>query len=88
MLEDVTGRLLAGALWGLGAGLLLTVSRGGGEGLRSVAKGAVKGYLAVADRVQDMSAEMRENVGDLAAEVRAERAAAIEAPVTEASPEA
>ncbi|MBV9354764.1 MAG: DUF5132 domain-containing protein [Chloroflexi bacterium] len=88
MLEDVTGRLVTGALWGLGAGLLLTVTRDGGGGLRSVAKGVVKGYLTVADRMQDMSAEMRENMGDLAAEVRAERAAEAEAQLREAAPEA
>ena len=88
MLEDVTGRLVAGALWGLGAGLLMTVTRDGGGGLRSVAKGVVKGYLTVTDRVQDVTAEMRENIGDLAAEVRAERAAEAEAELSEAAPEA
>jgi len=67
------GRLISGALWGLGAGLVLTVSRGGGEGLRSVAKGVVKTYIAVADRVQETTAEARESLEDLAAEVRAER---------------
>jgi type IV secretory pathway TrbL component len=78
MLEDATGRLVSGALWGLAAGLVLTLTRGGGEGLRSVAKGAIKGYLTVADRVQEATAEMRENIDDVAAEVRAERAAAPE----------
>jgi len=67
------GRLISGALWGLGAGLVLTVSRGGGDGLRSVAKGVMKSYIAVTDRVQEATAEARENLGDLAAEVRAER---------------
>lgn len=88
MLEDVTGRLIAGALWGLGAGLLMTVTRDGGGGLRSVAKGVVKGYLTVADRVQDTTAEIRENIGDLTAEVRAERAAEAVAELDEAAPEA
>ena len=85
MLEDAAGRLLAGALWGLGAGLILTLTRGGG--LRSLAKGTVKGYLTVAEGVQDKSAEMRENIGDLAAEVRAERPTAIEAQASEGSAE-
>jgi molybdenum-dependent DNA-binding transcriptional regulator ModE len=67
------GRLISGALWGVGAGLVLTVTRGGGQGLRSVAKGLMKGYIAVADRVQEASAEARENFEDLAAEVRSER---------------
>ena len=76
MLEDAMGRLISGALWGLGAGLVLTVTRGGGEGLRSVAKGVMRGYISVADRVQEASAEARENLSDMAAEVRAERATA------------
>ncbi|MBV8718258.1 MAG: DUF5132 domain-containing protein [Chloroflexi bacterium] len=76
MLEDAMGRLISGALWGLGAGLVVTVTQGGGEGLRSVAKGIVKGYIGVADRVQATTAEARENLEDLAAEVRAERSGA------------
>jgi len=72
MLEDSFGRLINGALWGLGAGVVLTVTRGGGEGMRSVAKGLMKGYIAVADRVQEATAELREGFEDLAAEVRAE----------------
>ncbi|MBV9175343.1 MAG: DUF5132 domain-containing protein [Chloroflexi bacterium] len=82
MLEEAMGRLINGALWGLGAGLIVTVSRGGGEGLRSVAKGVMKGYIAMSDRVQESAAEARENLDDLAAEVRAERAS------HEASPDA
>ena len=76
MLEDAMGRLISGALWGLGAGLVLTVTRGGGEGLRSVAKGVMRGYISVADRVQETTAEARDNLSDMAAEVRAERATA------------
>jgi hypothetical protein len=72
MFEDAFGRLISGALWGLGAGLVLTVTRGGGEGLRSVTKGLMRSYIAVADRVHEATAEMREGIDDLAAEVRAE----------------
>jgi hypothetical protein len=72
MFENAFGRLINGALWGLGAGLVLTVTRGGGEGLRDVSKGLMKGYIAVADRMQEATAEMREGFDDLAAEVRAE----------------
>jgi hypothetical protein len=75
MLEDAVGRLISGALWGIGAGVLITVTRGGGEGLREVTKGAMKTYLNIADRVQEATAEMRENFEDLTAEVRAERSA-------------
>ena len=78
MFEDAFGRLLNGALWGLGAGVVVTLTRGGGEGLRSVTKGVLKGYLAVADRVQETTAELREGLDDLAAEVRAERASQAE----------
>ena len=74
MFEDAFGRLINGALWGLGAGLVVTVTRGGGEGLRSLTKSVLKGYVVVADRVQETTAELREGLEDLAAEVRAERA--------------
>jgi hypothetical protein len=74
MFEDAIGRLVGGALWGLGAGVLITITRGGGEGLRDLTKGAMKAYLNVADRVQEATAEARENFEDLAAEVRTERA--------------
>jgi hypothetical protein len=83
MFEDTFGRLINGALWGLGAGIVLTFSRGGGEGLRSVAKGFMKGYIAVADRVQETTAELREGIEDLAAEVRAENASRAETTATE-----
>jgi hypothetical protein len=74
MFEDAIGRLVSGALWGLGAGVVITFTRGGGEGVRSMAKGLMKGYIAVADRLQETTAELREGVEDLAAEVRAENA--------------
>jgi hypothetical protein len=75
MFEDALGRLVGGALWGLGAGVLITLTRGGGDGLREVTKGAMRLYLKAADRVQETTAEMREGFEDLAAEARAERAA-------------
>jgi hypothetical protein len=76
MLEDAFGRLVSGALWGLGAGLAVSVVRGGPGG-RSVAKGMINGYLAVADRFREMTAEARESLEDLTAEARAERDAAV-----------
>ena len=84
MFEDAVGRLVNGALWGIGAGLVVTVTRGGGEGVRGLTKGLVKGYLAVADRVQETTAELREGLDDLAAEVRAERAGQTESGATKA----
>jgi hypothetical protein len=75
MFEDAIGRLISGALWGAGATaiLSLTGARRKGEGLRPLAKSLMKGYLAVADRVVEASAEARESLNDLYAEARAER---------------
>jgi hypothetical protein len=72
--EYALGRLVGGALWGLGAGVAIAVARNGSDGLRDVARGAIRTYLNVADRVQETTAEMREGFEDIAAEVRAERA--------------
>jgi hypothetical protein len=78
MFEDALGRLIGGALWGVGAGVLLTLTRGGGEGLRDMTRGAMKVYLSAVDRLREASAEAREGFEDLAAEARAERAAQTE----------
>jgi hypothetical protein len=78
MFEDALGRLIGGALWGVGAGVLLTLTRGGSEGLRDMTRGAMKAYLTAADRLQEATAEMREGFEDLAAEARAERVAQTE----------
>lgn len=72
MLEDAVGHLIGGALWGAGAGLLLTFTRGGGEGVGGVGQGLMKLYVSVSDRVQEAASEVRENVEDLAAEIRSE----------------
>ena len=75
MFEDALGRFVGGAIWGLGAGVVIAVTRGGGDGLRDVARGAMRAYLNAADRVQEATAELREGFEDVAAEVRAEREA-------------
>lgn len=74
MFESALGRLVNGALWGLGAGLVITITRDGGEGARSLTKGLIKGYIGLTDRVQEATADMREGFEDLAAEARAENA--------------
>jgi hypothetical protein len=74
MFEDAVGRLISGALWGLGAGVVVTLTRGGDQGLRSVTKGVMKGVIGIADRVQETTAQWREDFEDLAAEARAEHA--------------
>jgi hypothetical protein len=54
-----------------------TQSDGASSGpLRSLAKAAIRGYVAVADKAKGLAAETRESLGDLVAEVRAEREAA------------
>ena len=59
------------------AGRSSTKSDGSGSGpLRSLAKAANRGYVAVADKAKEVAAETRETLGDLVAEVRAEREAA------------
>jgi len=73
MFENVVGRLVSGALWGLGAGVVITLTKDGAPGLRTMTRGLIRGYLAVADRVQEATAEAREGLGDLTAEVRAEK---------------
>jgi hypothetical protein len=82
MFEDVPGRLISGALWGLGAGLALSLIRGregeqrrgtAGTAARPLAKSVMKGYVATADRVKQWTAEARENLEDIYAEVQAER---------------
>ena len=72
MFEDALGRLVTGALWGVGAGVVVTLTRGGGGGLRDLTRGVMKAYVTVADRAQEATAELREGFEDLAAEVRAE----------------
>jgi len=47
-------------------------ANGGGRG-RPLLKTAVRGYIAVADRIKEATAEAREEMSDLAAEVREER---------------
>ncbi len=72
MFEGVIGRLLSGALWGLGAGVVLALTRENGEGLRPLTKSAVKAYLSASDRVRELTSEARESIEDIYAEARAE----------------
>ncbi len=88
MFEDVPGRLISGALWGLGAGLALSLIRGSegerrraptGNAARPLAKTVMKGYVAAADRMKQWTAEARENLEDIYAEVQAERGSGVSA---------
>ena len=59
MLENGFGTLVGGAIWGLAAGVVLGVARGGGPVLRRVTKGVMGTYIAVADSVKDAATEAR-----------------------------
>jgi hypothetical protein len=74
MFEGALGRLLSGALWGVGAGLVLTVVQNREVGLKPIAKEAMKVYLAASDKVQELTAEARDSLEDLYAEAKAEQA--------------
>lgn len=83
MLEAAFGRLLSGALWGVGAGVAMVVLRSGEPGLRPLAKSAVRAYVAVSERVEELTAEARESVEDLYAEAKAEQQREMARPVEE-----
>ena len=61
-----------------------TAARGRG---RPLLKAAVRGYVAVADRIKEATAEAREQLSDLAAEVREERRQQAEAAEAAPAPE-
>jgi hypothetical protein len=48
-----------------------------GRGLRPLAKGAIKGYLTVQDKVKEYAAVGTEQLSDLVAEARSEHSAAL-----------
>ncbi len=64
------GRIIGIGL-ALGAGILI------GRGMRPVAKGAIKGYMSLADRVKEYTAEAGESLQDLYHEAKAERDQAV-----------
>ena len=59
---------------------------GQGRG-RQLMKAAVRGYVGVADRIKEATAEAREQLSDLAAEVREERRMQAEAAGSEEGPD-
>src|SRR5713101_9171 len=91
--EDIAERL-EGLGWvgaGLGAILIAPVlAPAATKGLRPLAKGAVKGYLTLSDKVREWAAESGEQWQDLVAEAKAEhegQASASEMMTMEAPPE-
>jgi hypothetical protein len=75
--EELLERASAPTVLGVGLGALFlapVLVPAVGRGLRPVVKGAIKGYLTVADRSRELLAEAGERMQDLYAEAQAERA--------------
>ena len=72
-----TGRVVGLAL-ALGAGVLI------GRGMRPVAKGAIRGFMAASDRVREAAATAGESLEDLYHEAKAEREVVAVPPQAEA----
>ena len=90
LLDDVFGDVFKAVgpplLVGVGAALLAPILLPAvAAGMRPLAKTAVKGYLALTDKVKEMAAESGEQLSDLVAEARAEREAELAAAVTGAA---
>lgn len=78
--KGAIGGLVVGV--GLGLGLVLiapvvcpALKEKGGPAARGMAKAAVRGCMDLMDKLNEITAEVREQVGDLVAEVKAERQA-------------
>ena len=78
MIEGIEGLGLGG--WALAIGAVVVAGPAVARGLRPVAKGAIKGYLALSDRARVATEETRENLQDLMAEARAEYQAEANSP--------
>jgi hypothetical protein len=73
--DDVLDGIGNGAVGGLGLALVVGAALLLGKGGRPLAKGAVKGYLAVAERASGLFTECPEQFQDLYADGRAGLAA-------------
>jgi hypothetical protein len=86
MLDEIAGRVVSGALFGIGAGLVMRVVQGNPKRdennadqqaqresmLRPIAKNAMKGIIVVSESVRGVLSEAREGVEDLYAEAQSE----------------
>jgi uncharacterized protein DUF5132 len=76
--EDITERLEGKGWLGVGIGAVIlapVLIPALGRGLRPVAKGAIKGYLTVAEKARELFAETGEQLQDLVAEAKSEHEA-------------
>ncbi len=71
-LKDVIGKSLPGFVAGAIITAVFLPLMGGRRG-RPLMKSAIRGFLAVTDRVKETTAEAREEFNDLVAEVKQER---------------
>ena len=71
-MEEFLDAVTGGAIWGIGFGVAVMAVQAAGQGLRPVAKGAMRGAIAVSDWARDVTAEMRENLEDTYQEARSE----------------
>jgi hypothetical protein len=74
MLENILGRFISGALWGLAAGVVATVASGRNPGTRAFARRIVALGIAASERAQALGGGAREGLEDLYTEARAEHA--------------
>lgn len=79
MFRALPGRLIGGIVWGIGAGLGLSLvrmrsgDRASDVHSRQMAKTLIRAYVETADRLKDWTAEKREVLEDLYTEVQVER---------------
>jgi hypothetical protein len=72
-MEELLELLSDGTLWGVAAGVAAGAAAFFGRGfLRPVAKGAIKGYLAVSDQVRTTASQTGEGLQQLVREARSE----------------
>ena len=75
--EELLERASGSTILGVGLGVLFlgpVLIPAVGRGLRPIAKGAIKGYLALTERSREMFAETGERLQDLYAEAQSEYA--------------
>ena len=75
MLADLLEGFEGFGPWALGIGIAILAGRPVARAMRPIAKGAIKGCLAIKDGAEQVTHQAREGLQDLVAEVRSEQAA-------------